>query len=124
MSENVYDNNCTPFTPPLLPEVLDYSAIKWVSTQSFTAVCPNGLYGQSVTITVTYYSNVSQADADANALAQATAQALAQLQCGYVGTATVGGKTVKYFSLISQADANANALVCAQQAQNCSNTPC
>lgn len=54
------------------------------ATESFTAVCPIGKAGQSVTKTVTYISLISLADAIAQALAQATAQAQAAISCACV----------------------------------------
>ena len=53
----------------------------WTSTQSCTATCPPGTFGDSVSATSTYTSSISQADADTNALAAACATANAQLQC-------------------------------------------
>ena len=53
----------------------------WTSTQSCTATCPPGTFGDSKTASSTYTSTVSQADADSNALAAACAAANAQLQC-------------------------------------------
>src|ERR1700746_1237903 len=53
----------------------------FISTQSYTAVCPSGTTGASVVRSGTYSSVISQADADAKALATATTAAQAALQC-------------------------------------------
>lgn len=57
----------------------------YINTQQrYTAACPDGSIGESVTVTIaagTYSSTISQTDADAQALAAATSQAIAQLSC-------------------------------------------
>jgi hypothetical protein len=53
----------------------------YTGQQSFTATCPSGEIGSSVTASATYTSIVSQPDADAKALAAATQAAQAGLQC-------------------------------------------
>ena len=65
--------------------------------QSYTASCPNGETGPTVTITIaagTYHSTLSQSDADAQALAAATSQAKQQVTAGCtVDTGTFGNTT-------------------------------
>ena len=53
----------------------------FISTQSYTAVCPSGTVGASVVRSGTYSSIISQPDADAKALATAASAATAALQC-------------------------------------------
>jgi hypothetical protein len=53
----------------------------YLSTQSYTAVCPSGTVGSSVVRSGTYSSIISQPDADSKALATAQAAANAALQC-------------------------------------------
>jgi K319L-like, PKD domain len=53
----------------------------FISTQSYTAVCPSGTVGASVVRSGTYSSIVSQPDADSKALATAQTAAVAALQC-------------------------------------------
>ena len=53
----------------------------FLSTKSYTAVCPSGTTGTSVVASGSYSSIISQPDADAKALAAATAAATAALQC-------------------------------------------
>jgi len=111
----------------------------WNSAQTYTAVCPAGQTGASVTKTVaahTFSSTLSQADADAQALNSATLQANAALVCNSVSptfyntsqsvtksitlnlgvrgyctaTVTVNVGAGKYTSTVSQAAANAAAI--------------
>jgi len=56
------------------------------ATEAYTANCPVGQTGQSVTKSVTYISLISQQDAQTQALAQATAQANAALSCSCTDT--------------------------------------
>lgn len=53
----------------------------FISTQSYTAVCPSGTTGASVVASGSYSSITSQADADAKALAAAATAANAALVC-------------------------------------------
>jgi hypothetical protein len=53
----------------------------YTGNQSFTAVCPSGEIGSSVTASATYTSIVSQPDADAKALSTAASAATAGLIC-------------------------------------------
>lgn len=53
----------------------------YTSTQQYTADCPVGSFGQSVTKSATATSLISQEDADAKALADAQTAALASLDC-------------------------------------------
>jgi hypothetical protein len=53
----------------------------FLSTQSYTAICPSGTVGASVVRQGTYSSIISQPDADAKALATAATAATAALQC-------------------------------------------
>jgi hypothetical protein len=53
----------------------------YTGNQTFTAVCPSGETGTSVTASAVYTSIVSQPDADAKALAAATTAAQAGLLC-------------------------------------------
>jgi hypothetical protein len=55
---------------------------QYTSTEQYTATCPVGSVGQSVTKSASATSLVSQADADAQALAAAKAAAEAELDCG------------------------------------------
>lgn len=57
--------------------------VVYTSTQQYTATCPPGQFGPTVTKTATATSYVSQADADQKALAEATAAAVAELDCGH-----------------------------------------
>jgi hypothetical protein len=59
------------------------------TSQSYTANCPSGTTGNSVTVTKaanTYTSAISIADANAKALAAATSEAIAQLNCQTTST--------------------------------------
>ena len=60
----------------------------FTATESFTASCPAGLAGPSVTKTVTFTSLINQQDAQANALAEAQALAQAALVCVCANTNT------------------------------------
>lgn len=101
------------------------------SQQTFTANCPNGSDGFSVTSTVqadTITSFVSQADANQQAFALAQSQAQSQLVCSFINAAqtfngTCGDGTTHvtatvpagaFNSTISQQDADAKALTAAQ----------
>lgn len=70
------------------------------ATESFTAVCPIGKSGQSVTQTKTYISLISLQDAQVQALAQATAAAQAALTCVCADTST-GKITINDFAAAS-----------------------
>jgi hypothetical protein len=56
----------------------------WTSTQSYTAQCGGGYYGDDSTATVTYTSTISQLDADTEAYNQAVAEAQANLYCNLI----------------------------------------
>lgn len=107
------------------------------TVQTYTASCPTGATGNSVTVTTPagyFKSTVSQAYADAAALADATEKANAQLSCLFYNveqTATAScpsgstgddaSATVaagQFTSTISQADADAKALAEAQNQAN------
>ena len=106
------------------------SAVRFTSTQSYTATCATGSNGTPSTKVATRTSYVSQVAADAAALAAAQADAEFYLSCtpdvvaytstktaiadcpsGYHGTQTTGTGT--YTSAISQADADTQAMALA-----------
>jgi len=138
----IRDNNEPSFARQSNPAAS--GALYYNSKQTFTANCPAGQTGNSVTITIQdglVASSTSQSDADARALQQAQQQALAQLNCSggqttYLNTPqsftavcqgsptpdgipqTVNIPAGQFTSVISQADADAQALASAQaQAQ-------
>jgi hypothetical protein len=55
--------------------------VSYTATKQYTAYCPCGTYGQAVTISATYTSYISLADANAMALALATSEANNALNC-------------------------------------------
>jgi hypothetical protein len=103
-------------------EVLDTPQDVYTANATYTANCPSGFYGASVTSAVTAYSNVSQVDAQTQATIQAKENAEASLTCNILytstqsytakcGTGTYGEYTATstVTSYTSQVDADAQA---------------
>jgi len=65
---------------PNIPVPSDVTPV-FQGVQSYTARCPDGTFGDSVTITASATSNISQADADMKAKQEAVRLAQAQLLC-------------------------------------------
>lgn len=67
---------------------LDTTQASYTSSATYTATCAQGFYGNSVTSTVTAYSNISQSDAQTLATKQAKENAEASLTCNILYTST------------------------------------
>jgi subtilisin-like proprotein convertase family protein len=80
ISQAVADNQATTSATTQAMKLLN-CAPSWTATESYTASCPVGTLGQSVTQSATYTSFISLLDAQTQATALAQAAAIAMLSC-------------------------------------------